>query len=303
MATLIFSSNTLPAFRGRVLGPKIIAHSIRMTLLLLNVIVPPSTGNFNIPCAVDGMTRIFLIPGIPIILLCWDGDLTTMKFIHAEVECPLSPIFTSRDIWPRGQMVSLLNPVKRVEWGRSDTLGCVIWGGGGSLERGSGWCGSSPLWISCGEYKTGWGDPRLDRVITTGEGMIELAPCQDVKARSDGLVDASTGGCVVDERGRDWGDERQGIREGVEGRRYHRGDTTVNVFSDVLNMASIPCPWNQKMSDPGRERIAFFTRPRSGEIILNIRWFFGTICLHDDAFLPVPQFPLLGNFGGDYQSV
>ncbi|GJX15441.1 hypothetical protein Tco_0216273 [Tanacetum coccineum] len=31
-------------------------------------------GNFNIPCAVDGTTRIFLMPGLPIIALCWDGD-------------------------------------------------------------------------------------------------------------------------------------------------------------------------------------------------------------------------------------
>ncbi|GKA84194.1 hypothetical protein Tco_0805789 [Tanacetum coccineum] len=81
-----------------------------MTLLLCNVTVPPSTGNFNIPCAVDGTTRIFLIPGLPIIVLCWDGDLITMKFIHAEVECTSSPIFTSKAIWPSGQMVSPLNP-------------------------------------------------------------------------------------------------------------------------------------------------------------------------------------------------
>ncbi|GJU76350.1 hypothetical protein Tco_1273420 [Tanacetum coccineum] len=97
---------------GRVLGLEIIAHSIGMILLLCNVTVPPSTGNFNIPCAVDGMAWIFLIPGLPIIPLCWDGDLTTMKFIHAEVECSSSPIFTSKDIWPSGQMVSPLNPVR-----------------------------------------------------------------------------------------------------------------------------------------------------------------------------------------------
>ncbi|GJT34242.1 hypothetical protein Tco_0924661 [Tanacetum coccineum] len=29
----------------------------------------------------------------------------------------------------------------------------------------------------------------------------------------------------------------------------------------------------------------------------NIRWFFGTMYPHDDAFLPVPRFPLLGNSG------
>ncbi|GKA67847.1 hypothetical protein Tco_0767764 [Tanacetum coccineum] len=72
----------LPMFAasgGRVLGPEIIAHSIRIILLLRNVTDPPSTGNFNIPCAVDGMAHIFLIPGLAIIPLCWDGDLTTMK--------------------------------------------------------------------------------------------------------------------------------------------------------------------------------------------------------------------------------
>ncbi|GKG09833.1 hypothetical protein Tco_0338579 [Tanacetum coccineum] len=120
MATLIFSSNILPISRGCVLGPEIIAHFIGMILLLRNVTVPPSTGNFSIPCVVDGMTPIFLIPGLPIIPLCWDGDLTTMKFIHAEVECPSSPIFTSKDIWPSGQMVSPLNPVRYV-------IGGIIW--------------------------------------------------------------------------------------------------------------------------------------------------------------------------------
>ncbi|GJY10713.1 hypothetical protein Tco_0378898 [Tanacetum coccineum] len=97
-----------------VLGPEIIAYSIGMTLLLRIVTVPPLTGNFNIPCAVDGTARIFLIPVLPIIPLCWDGDLITMKFIHAEVECSSSPIFTSRDIWPIGQMVSPLNPMSDV---------------------------------------------------------------------------------------------------------------------------------------------------------------------------------------------
>ncbi|GJZ94445.1 hypothetical protein Tco_0666648 [Tanacetum coccineum] len=90
-------------------GPEIIAHSIGMTLLLRIVTVPPLTGNFNIPCVVDGTAQIFLIPVLPIIPLCWDGDLITMKFIHAEVECSSSPIFTSRDIWPIGQMVFTVN--------------------------------------------------------------------------------------------------------------------------------------------------------------------------------------------------
>ncbi|GKG14303.1 hypothetical protein Tco_0353903, partial [Tanacetum coccineum] len=85
-----------------------IAHSIGMTLLLRNVTVPPLTGNFNIPCAVDGTARIFLIPVLPIIPLCWDGDLITMKFIHAEMECD------------SGQMVSPLNPM-------SDVVAGIIW--------------------------------------------------------------------------------------------------------------------------------------------------------------------------------
>ncbi|GJT37772.1 hypothetical protein Tco_0937637 [Tanacetum coccineum] len=58
-----------------------------MTLLLCSVTVPPSTGNFNILCAVDGTARIFLMPlkcRLHIIALCWDGDLITMKFIHAD---------------------------------------------------------------------------------------------------------------------------------------------------------------------------------------------------------------------------
>ncbi|GKF97386.1 hypothetical protein Tco_0293207, partial [Tanacetum coccineum] len=63
--------------------------SIRMTLLLRIVTVPPFTKNFNIPCAVD-------------------------------VECSSSRIFTSRDIWPIGQMVSPLNPM-------SDVVAGIIW--------------------------------------------------------------------------------------------------------------------------------------------------------------------------------
>ncbi|GJS94674.1 hypothetical protein Tco_0801642 [Tanacetum coccineum] len=110
----------LLASRQKHPGPKIIAHSIGMTLLLRIVTVPPLTGNFNIPCAVDGTTRIFLIPVLPIIPLCWDGDMITMKFIYAEVECSSSPIFTSRDIWPIGQMVSPLNPM-------SDVVAGIIW--------------------------------------------------------------------------------------------------------------------------------------------------------------------------------
>ncbi|GJV00683.1 hypothetical protein Tco_1329953 [Tanacetum coccineum] len=120
MATFIFSSNTGLVTGCCVLGPEIIAHSIGMTMLLRIVIVPYLIRNFNIPCVVDGTAWIFLIPVMPIIPLCWDGDLITMKFIHAEVECSSSPIFTSRDIWPIGQMVSPLNPM-------SDVVAGIIW--------------------------------------------------------------------------------------------------------------------------------------------------------------------------------
>ncbi|GJT95358.1 hypothetical protein Tco_1090876 [Tanacetum coccineum] len=50
----------------------------------------------------------------------YHGDVITMKFIHVEVECSSSPIFTSRDIWPIGQMVYLLNPM-------SDVVDGIIW--------------------------------------------------------------------------------------------------------------------------------------------------------------------------------
>ncbi|GKA36578.1 hypothetical protein Tco_0723143 [Tanacetum coccineum] len=80
IAISIFSSNTWLTAGGWMLGPEIIAHSIGMILLLCSVIVPSSTGNFNIPCAVD--------------------------------ECASSPILTSKAIWPSGQMVSPLNPIR-----------------------------------------------------------------------------------------------------------------------------------------------------------------------------------------------
>ncbi|GKB72026.1 hypothetical protein Tco_0933438 [Tanacetum coccineum] len=70
IAIFIFSSSTWLTAGGWMLGSEIIAHFIGMTLLLCSVIVPLSTGNFNIPCVVDGTERIFLIPGLPIIALC-----------------------------------------------------------------------------------------------------------------------------------------------------------------------------------------------------------------------------------------
>ncbi|GJV55948.1 hypothetical protein Tco_1456953 [Tanacetum coccineum] len=63
-----------------------------MATVCSGVIVPPSTRNFNILYDVDGTARIFLMPGLPIIALCWDDDLITMKFIHAEVSGGTEPL-------------------------------------------------------------------------------------------------------------------------------------------------------------------------------------------------------------------
>ncbi|GKC02632.1 hypothetical protein Tco_0994242 [Tanacetum coccineum] len=80
------------------------------------------------------------------------------------------------------------------------------------------------------------------------------------------------------------------------------------------------------MSDLGRERIAFFTTSKVwryhhrksrdlchfgfGPSVTPLSVFtlkyplaLRIMCPHDDAFLPVPRFPLLGNSSGDYQSV
>ncbi|GJY22535.1 hypothetical protein Tco_0396193 [Tanacetum coccineum] len=69
-----------------------------MTLLLCNVTVPPLTGNFNIPCAVDGTARIFLMPGLP---YYWHSVGMDDLMNHEINPCGKwnvlsSPIFTSR---------------------------------------------------------------------------------------------------------------------------------------------------------------------------------------------------------------
>ncbi|GJZ03922.1 hypothetical protein Tco_0537197 [Tanacetum coccineum] len=85
-----------------------------MILLLRSVTVPPVTGNFNILWVVEGISLILLTHGLPIIPLYGECDLTTMKFIHAEVECSSSPIFISSDTCPSGHIISPLNPTKYV---------------------------------------------------------------------------------------------------------------------------------------------------------------------------------------------
>ncbi|GKC07340.1 hypothetical protein Tco_0998950 [Tanacetum coccineum] len=109
-----FSVNVDPMAKfcsGDDSGPEIIAHSIGMTLLLCSVTVPPSTGNFNIPCAVDGTARIFLMPGLPIIALCWGTvDLDKpLKFHPCEgFECT-SCLFFCKAIWPSGNCLSTVS--------------------------------------------------------------------------------------------------------------------------------------------------------------------------------------------------
>ncbi|GKG54108.1 hypothetical protein Tco_0557631, partial [Tanacetum coccineum] len=56
-------------------------------LVLRIVTTPPLTGNLIIPWAMDGTALISLIPGLPIMPLYGNGDLTIIKFIHASVEC------------------------------------------------------------------------------------------------------------------------------------------------------------------------------------------------------------------------
>jgi hypothetical protein len=44
------------------------------------------------------------IPGLPIIPLYGEGDLITIKFIHAAVECCSSPTTTNKRNCPMGQI-------------------------------------------------------------------------------------------------------------------------------------------------------------------------------------------------------
>ncbi|GJU16402.1 hypothetical protein Tco_1144368 [Tanacetum coccineum] len=110
----------LLASRQKHPGPEIIAHSIGMTLLLRIVTVPPFTGNFNISLCVMAYGTDLSYTHSSYYSIVLDGDLIYMKFIHAEMECSSSHIFTSRDIWPIGQIVSPLNPM-------SDVVTGIIW--------------------------------------------------------------------------------------------------------------------------------------------------------------------------------
>nr|GEY27520.1 hypothetical protein [Tanacetum cinerariifolium] len=109
IATLILYSTTRVMEKGCSSGPETIVYSSGIIFLLRIVSV---TGNFNIPWAVDGTTCIYLTPGLPMIPLYKVSDLTTTKFIHVNVECSASPIFTGSDIYPIIHMISLLKPMR-----------------------------------------------------------------------------------------------------------------------------------------------------------------------------------------------
>nr|GEY33859.1 hypothetical protein [Tanacetum cinerariifolium] len=63
------ASFVLPLLDRGTPGSETIEHSSGMILLLCNVTIPPATRNFIISCAVDGIARIFLTLGLPIIPL------------------------------------------------------------------------------------------------------------------------------------------------------------------------------------------------------------------------------------------
>ncbi|GJS38301.1 hypothetical protein Tco_0563344 [Tanacetum coccineum] len=62
------------------------AHSAGINIVIRIVTTPPPIGNLSIQWAVDGTARISRIPGLPIMPLYGDNDLTIMKFIQAFVE-------------------------------------------------------------------------------------------------------------------------------------------------------------------------------------------------------------------------
>ncbi|GKD26683.1 hypothetical protein Tco_1232897 [Tanacetum coccineum] len=75
----------------------------------------------KVSSAVDETACNFLTPGLPIIPLYEDDDLTTMKFIQAEAECSSSPLLINNCICLIGHIISLLNPIKGVVAGPPST--------------------------------------------------------------------------------------------------------------------------------------------------------------------------------------
>ncbi|GJS56648.1 hypothetical protein Tco_0651432 [Tanacetum coccineum] len=89
-----------------------------------SVTIPPSTGNLSILWAVDGTAWIFLRPGLPMMPLYGDEDLTIMKFIKALVECSSSPRDTINEICLNGQDIYPLNPKSGAVAGITIGLSC-----------------------------------------------------------------------------------------------------------------------------------------------------------------------------------
>ncbi|GJT44520.1 zinc finger, CCHC-type, retrotransposon gag domain protein [Tanacetum coccineum] len=91
------TSKFCPTSGGRMLGPEIIAHSIGMILLLRNVTVPPSTGNFSIPCVMDVHLCGSGMPSSHILLDKISADAPPSTYIRCT-KCP--PISASMIIGP-----------------------------------------------------------------------------------------------------------------------------------------------------------------------------------------------------------
>ncbi|GJX80750.1 hypothetical protein Tco_0328899 [Tanacetum coccineum] len=99
---------TASTLSGHTFNPSAFTLYPRNVPFLIPKLYPPD---------VDGTAWILLTHGLPMIPLYGDGDLTTMKFIYAEVECSSSPIFTSNDIFPSGHIISPLTLTNSVAAG------------------------------------------------------------------------------------------------------------------------------------------------------------------------------------------
>ncbi|GJQ97465.1 hypothetical protein Tco_0008604 [Tanacetum coccineum] len=83
---IFFLCSQSPGLVAGVLGPEFICELLHGydPCYYYSVTVPPVTGNFNIPWAVDGIALILLTPGLPIIPLYGECDLTIMNVVLTE---------------------------------------------------------------------------------------------------------------------------------------------------------------------------------------------------------------------------
>ncbi|GJV02238.1 hypothetical protein Tco_1335807 [Tanacetum coccineum] len=82
----------------------------------------PFSVNVEILWQLSVQARIFLMPGLPIIALCWDGDLITMKFIQRGSGVTESPIFTRQGYSASGQPNGLSAKSDKVSGGRNHLI-------------------------------------------------------------------------------------------------------------------------------------------------------------------------------------